>query len=297
MSEFNKVLFIVNKNSGTGFQSGLEGKIIDACAAHNTEGTIEITAGRGHATELAKNGIGKYDAILAVGGDGTVNEVAKALIHSSTPMGILPKGSGNGLARHLRIPLQMEQALDSFFKGKRILVDTFRLNGRASVNVAGIGFDGHIANLFAENKKRGFWGYLKLILREYLRYKEFDWELHEANKSTYKRSFIIAIANASQYGNNAHVAPYASITDGQLNLSISRKIPLYRGVSFAFRLFTKRLKNNDLFESFYIRNATITAPAPLAFHVDGEPCGYSNSFAIEILPSSLKMIVPVSSIP
>jgi diacylglycerol kinase (ATP) len=292
MSEFKKVLFIVNKYSGKGYEPDLEGRIIETCASHSIECTINYTTGRGHATELAKTAIGNYDAILAVGGDGTVNEVARALVFSSTPMGILPKGSGNGLARHLHIPLALEQALDSFFNGTLVHMDTFLVNGYLSVNVSGLGFDGHIANLFDGEKKRGLWGYFKLILQEYFRYAEFDWDLHVGKNITHFNSFVIAIANSSQYGNNAFVAPQASVTDGFLNLSLAHKIPLYKGLSFAIRLFTKNLKNSELFESHPIQNVSITSLVPVAFHVDGEPCGYANSFTIEPLPRSLKIIIP-----
>ncbi len=296
MSEFKKVLFIINKYSGTSYKSNLEGRIIETCARYNTECTITYTMRRGHATELAKKAIGNYDAILAVGGDGTVNEVAQALVFTSTPMGILPKGSGNGLARHLHIPLVIEKALESFFTGTLVLMDTFRLNGYLSVNVSGIGFDGYIANLFDGRKKRGIWGYLKLILHEYFHYPEFDWVLQTENNATHFKSFIIALANSSQYGNNAFVAPRASVTDGYLNLSIAHKIPLYRGLPFVVQLFTKKLKDSDLFVCHTVQHISITSPDLLAFHVDGEPCGHAKSFVVEPLPRSLKIITPNNKI-
>lgn len=292
MSEFKKLLFIINKHAGTGFRETLEGRILDACAQHQVECTIECTSGRGHATDLAKAGIGLFDAIIAVGGDGTVNETAQALVNSGMTMGILPKGSGNGLARHLHIPLKLEQALTNLFKGQEVVMDSFLINTKLSVNVSGFGFDGHIANLFDKNKKRGFWGYARLVLNEYLSFKEFSWELHEEGRHSTHLGFMVAIANSSQYGNNACIAPNASTTDSLLDLGIAKKIPFYRALPMGLRLFRQTLKNNDLYFSKKISDCRIVCPQPVPYHVDGEPCGFAQSFSIQVLPRSLKILVP-----
>jgi diacylglycerol kinase (ATP) len=294
MSEVKKLLFIINKYSGTGYEPHLERKIMDSCAQHRVECSIEFTAGRGHATELARQGAGTYSAVVAVGGDGTVNEVCRGLASTTTPLGIIPKGSGNGLARHLNIPLKLSAALDALFSGSSIAIDTFWLNGQLSVNVSGIGFDGHIANLFGQHKKRGLWGYTNLVLKEYLRYREFEVELQAENKFSKYKSFIIAIANSSQYGNNAFIAPQASATDGLLNISIVKKIPLYRGLSFGYRMFMRKLQNNDFFDSSTRKNFVLKTPTPVAYHIDGEPCGLSTTFEIELMPGSLQVIVPAN---
>src|SRR5688572_22560582 len=209
MGEVKNVLFIVNKFSGTGYQPEVEGRMLNACEKFDIECSIEFTNHRGHATELAQEGVAKnFNRVIAVGGDGTVNEVARGLLHTSTPMGIIPKGSGNGLARHLGISMKLDKALEQILSGSVITMDTFKMNDHLSLNVSGIGFDGHIANLFGVGQKRGFWGYSKLVIQEYLRYPEFDaiLKLSEDSNSAQK-SFMIAIANSSQYGNNAKVAP------------------------------------------------------------------------------------------
>jgi len=293
MSEFKKLLFIINKYSGKGFQPRIEGKIVDACIKNDVECTIEFTNSRGHAIELAKNGIGKYDAIIAVGGDGTVNEVAQGLVDSAQPMGILPKGSGNGLARHLRIPMKFSRSLQVLFKSEIQNIDTFLLNGKLSVNVSGIGFDGHVANLFGKTKKRGFWGYTKLVVREYVRFKAFDaLFMHDDQTHTFKKNFIVAIANSSQYGNNARVSPQASVADQLLHIARIKKIAFHRGFRFAFLMFTRKLYNNDLYGSFTLKNGVITTPKPVSYHIDGEPCGTNSEFTIILKPASLKMLVP-----
>jgi len=304
MSEVKNVLFIVNKYAGAGYQPEVEGRILTACEKFDIECFIEITTGRGHAAELAKEGATKkYNSVIAVGGDGTVNEVARGLLHTATPMGIIPKGSGNGLARHLGISMKIDQALQQVLSGKVITMDTFRLNGHLSLNISGIGFDGHVANLFGAGKKRGFWGYTKLVLREYLSYREFDAQLSRQTPTSRgltttvsKKSFMIAIANSSQYGNNAKVAPLASVMDQSLQLVIIKKVPSQRGFHFGYQMFTGKLEMGKDYECLSFQKGTIHVPSPIAFHIDGEPCGYSTSFTIELLPHSLTMIVPVNSL-
>ena len=204
------------------------------------ECSIEYTQRRGHAislaNEAAKNG---FDYVVAVGGDGTINEVARGLLNSETPMGILPRGSGNGLARHLGIPVTLTDAIDNLFHHKVMKIDTLSINDKLSLNVSGIGFDGHVANLFANKKIRGLVGYVRISVKEYFRFQEFEAEVSLDNKTEFEKSFIIAVANSSQYGNNIKIAPLASVRDGMLHLTIMKKIPLYR-FDYIFS-FLKRL--------------------------------------------------------
>lgn len=292
-NEVNKVLFIVNKYSGTGYQPEVEGRIIDACGQHNVECTIEFTQGRGHATELASQAAAGNDfrQVVAVGGDGTVNEVAKGLLHTSMAMGILPKGSGNGLARHLRIPMKLSESLKSLFSGQVIEMDTFQLNGRLSLNVSGIGFDGHIANLFGTEKKRGLQGYAKHALNEFIRFKEFEVEIDTDKQNLRRKAFVVAIANSSQYGNNARIAPAASVCDQLLHISILKKVPAYR-VDFVYAFFAGKIDQTSYCEILETDKLTIRLNEPVAYHIDGEPCGKNDRFAIELQPRSLKMLVP-----
>ncbi|MFN3839373.1 MAG: diacylglycerol/lipid kinase family protein [Cyclobacteriaceae bacterium] len=293
MSEFKKLLFIINKFSGAGFRPKLEGKILTACEQHLTECTIEFTASRGHAATIARNAASQFDAVIAVGGDGTVNETARGLLHSETPLGILPKGSGNGLARHLGIPMNLDAALSALFNSQAIKMDTFQLNDHLSVNVSGIGFDGHVANLFGENKKRGFWGYARFVLREYIAFSGFEAQVVQGNNiNSLHDSFIIALANSSQYGNNARLSPAASITDNQLNLVHIKKIPLPKGVLFAWNLFMGTLRNSPHYFSQPAGNLSIKTKLPVPYHIDGEPCGTASVFDIRINPASLAVLVP-----
>ena len=159
INEVRKVFFIVNKFSGSGFKAEMEMAFRQTCEAQEWEFALEYTQKPGHATQLASEARDAgYRKIVAVGGDGTVNEVAQALLHSPAAMGIIPKGSGNGLARHLGIPMDATQALNCLFTGRIVPIDTFRLNGRLSLNVSGIGFDGYVAELFGLEKQRGLQG-------------------------------------------------------------------------------------------------------------------------------------------
>jgi YegS/Rv2252/BmrU family lipid kinase len=295
MNEGKKLLFIINKYSGVGYQPQLEGRIVDACKAYDIGCTIEFTSGPGHATELANAGKEKFDSVIAVGGDGTVNEVARGLVHSGTPMGILPKGSGNGLARHIGISMNFANALQQLLSGVVIRMDTFLLNNRLSVNVSGIGFDGHIANLFSTGTKRGFYGYVKLTTREYFTINEFPVQLELENQLHHHHAFMIAVANSAQYGNNAWISPYSSIADKKLQLVIVKKIPLYKGLAFGYSMFRRQLVNNSVYRSIDIENGVLKTPQPVAFHIDGEPCGHASQFEIKLQPESLKMIIPATA--
>jgi YegS/Rv2252/BmrU family lipid kinase len=297
-SEGKKLLFIVNKYSGTGYQPHVEGKILTACAQADIECTIEFTSGPGNATQLAKEAIAKgFHGVVAVGGDGTLNEVAQGLVNSAVPMGIIPKGSGNGLARHFGISMKIERSLQQLLTGEIIEIDTFKLNNRLSINVSGIGFDGHIANLFAKSKNRGFWTYTKLVVREYIRYKQFSAELKFGSKSiVHQKPFMIAIANASQYGNNVRVAPSASVINRSVQIAVVNRVPAQRGFHFAYQMFTGKLKTGKDYTCTTIEDGIIKTPFPVAYHIDGEAGGFASEFKIEVNPHSLRLMVPAASI-
>ncbi|NOT74000.1 MAG: diacylglycerol kinase family lipid kinase [Cyclobacteriaceae bacterium] len=289
----NKVLFIINKYSGTGFQDSLEGKIIDMCSLLNLEVTIEYTQHKGHATELAKWAVSEgIPRVFAMGGDGTVNEVAQGLVHTSTAMGILPKGSGNGLARHLHIPLKTSGALELLEKYSIINMDTLLVNDRLSVNVSGIGFDGHVAGKFGKNGKRGLIGYGKLVVKEFLRFKEFPIQLSLDGKLLKRRSFILALANSSQFGNNAKVSPFASVCDELIDVCFIKKVPITQALGFAQKMFMGKINRSAFVERLQGKNLTIEFDEPMPYHIDGEAMEPVENFNISISPGSLKMIVP-----
>lgn len=294
MNEIKKVLFIVNKYAGGDYKKALEGRIISYCERADVECSIEFTKERGHAYELAREAASKkMDRVFAVGGDGTVNETARALIGGNIPMGILPKGSGNGLARHLGIGLSLTRALQLLKSDRIIPMDSFSINDHLSVNVSGIGFDAHIASLFGENGKRGLTNYARLVIREYSKYVESAFEICLAgNAPITVNAMIVAIANSSQFGNNARIAPGASVTDGLLDISCISKIRSVNVPKFAWQMFTARLESSKHVSLLKTDQLTIRTERPMPYHVDGEPMGLNDHFDIRIQPASLKMIIP-----
>lgn len=293
MSESRKVLFIINRHSGTGYRDSLEGKIVSACEGKGLECSIEFTRKPGHGTTLAKMAVKKnYAAVFAVGGDGTVNEVAQGLLHSPVPLGIIPKGSGNGLARHLRIPLQIDRALQLLDLKRVVPIDTFTINGRLSLNVSGIGFDGFVAGQFGKDGKRGLAGYGKLVVTHFKRFKEFSSTLKTENETTEYKAFIISVANSSQFGNNAAIAPHASVCDNELDICIVKKMNVWEGLSFINKLFTHSLNRSKLMTHLKTKSISITTESEIPYHVDGEAVGSASSFDVVIDPSSLLVSIP-----
>ena len=292
-SEFKNVLFIINKFAGTKYRRELEEDILYACGQEAAACDLEYREAPGHATQIAAAAVdhGRYELVVAVGGDGTVNEVAQGLLHSSLVMGIIPKGSGNGLARHLKIPMSSRVSVQSLFHSRVISMDTFMINGRLSLNVSGIGFDGHIANLFSIGRKRGFTAYARHVFNEFGSFSEFEARISYFKRTEERRAFIIAIANSSQYGNNARIAPAASICDQLLHISILNKVPFFRWDVF-YEIFRGRIDQSDYCETITTNELEIHLPHSIPFHIDGEAGGASDHFSIKLDPASLKILIP-----
>lgn len=289
-AEVRKLFFIVNRYSGSGFNAAMEKTVTRACVAHGAEHQLVYTEGPGHATSLAADAVSSaFDAIIAVGGDGTVNEVAQALVNTPTPLGIIPKGSGNGLARHLKIPTRFEDSLTALFSSKAFTMDTFKMNSKLSLNVSGIGFDGFVADQFGGEKQRGFRGYARLVLNEFMHFEEFDATIDLGETQLQRKAFVIAIANSSQYGNNARISPAASVCDQLLNITVLKKFPPYR-LDFIYSFFSGSIEQSAYCETLAVRNVKIRLQEPMLYHIDGEPAGKAEQFTIEMLPASLNIL-------
>jgi diacylglycerol kinase (ATP) len=294
MSENKKVLFIINKYAGAGYRTSAEGLIIRHCEVRGIEPTLHFTMQPHHATQLAKQAAlsHEFEMVFAVGGDGTVNEVAQGLVNTSVPMGIIPKGSGNGLARHLQIPMRLQQALELIGTHEVLTMDTLSVNGFLSVNVSGIGFDGHIANLFGKNGKRGLMGYSRLILKEFFNYPEFEATVDIDGNVVERKIFMLAFANSSQFGNNARIAPHASVSDGWMDICFVRKARLWKAPAFTRQLFSGRLEKSSLVEIIRGKKVNLRFHNPMPYHIDGEAIQPAATFSIEIHPGSLRVLVP-----
>lgn len=237
-----------------------------------------------------------FELIVAVGGDGTVHEVAARLIGSTTILGIVPAGSGNGLARHLGIPLDPVAALREIPRGRIEEIDTALVNDTPFINVAGIGFDAVVAERFASSTVRGLETYVREGIRVYASYNAEEYEIELDGKTVRHNAFLIAVANASQYGNAARIAPLASLKDGLLDLSL-----LHHGSLLAVPLLLQQLFSGRLHESVHVttlkgRVVTIRRSAAGPAHIDGEPVTLPAELNFRVRPRSLRVLVPQSSV-
>jgi diacylglycerol kinase (ATP) len=287
-----KICFIVNPISGVGRQKIIEKLIDEELDRTLFEYEIAYTKAAKHATELAKEAARKKtDIVVAVGGDGSVNETAKGLVSTESAMAIIPTGSGNGLARHLQIPLNLKKAMQVINTGKTVRIDSISLNEETFVNVAGIGFDAHIGWEFARFGKRGFSSYLKVISKEFPSYKAGDFELSIDGKTITKNAYLISFANGSQWGNNAYIAPTADISDGVMDIAILKDFRLMTGIAIAYRLFRKTLHQSSHLEIIKAKEMTVKQKGTIA-HIDGEPIETGHELKIKVNPLSLKVVVP-----
>lgn len=293
LPSYKNITFVINPKAGVKHNVDFTNLIQKIFSVSDYEFEIFTTKAPNHATELAAGAVKKNMAfVVAIGGDGTVNEVAKALVNSRTTLGIVPSGSGNGFARHLKIPLKAEQALKLIVDGKILKVDTFLINNFFSVNVSGIGFEAHIAHLFAKAKGRGFWNYAKLSLNEFLKYKPFGVRMVIDGVEAEKEIISLSFANSSQYGNNARIAPRASIVDGQLEVCMMKKFPLIGAIGFGWKIMNGHADNSKYLETKKCKHIKVFSEIELPFHIDGEPTGFAKEFNAIIIPASLNVSVP-----
>lgn len=250
-----------------------------------------FTEKRGHASEITAEMLKKgYEIVVAVGGDGTINEIATVLEGTDKLMGIIPFGSGNGLARSLGIPLNDKQAVLRINDLHQSSVDSGIFNGRKFFNMAGIGFDAHISALFAEEVKRGLAGYVRTTLAEISKYRSQNYRLEIDGKAFEREAFMISIANSSQFGNNAHIAPFASLNDGFLDICIVKPFPLYQFPLMGYRMFSKSTHKSKFIEIIKGREIRILREFPAAVHLDGEPVPMGAELNIGIRPLSLNVL-------
>ena len=286
-----KILFIINPNSGLGKCNIVE-KYIDAIIDKKRFTTqIIYTERQFHATEITLENKDNFDIIVAVGGDGTINEVSTGLIDSNTTMGIVPTGSGNGFARFFKIPTNPEKALQIINECKYKKIDTININDLKFVNVSGIGFDAHISHEFAKQEKRGALTYGRVIISEYPKYKPKTYKIVIDGEEIEKEAFVISFANTSQYGNNVIISPKARTDDGLIDVCFIYKFPMIVGPEMALRLFTGRIDRSRYDEIRQVPELTIKNSGIIKAHIDGEPCFFDSDIHIAINPLSLEIIV------
>ncbi|AMJ66180.1 diacylglycerol/lipid kinase family protein [Hymenobacter sp. PAMC 26628] len=253
---------------------------------------VRHTEGPGHAVELARAAAAEgFAVVAAVGGDGTVNEVGRGLLGTAAALGIVPQGSGNGLARHLKVPLGLPGALRRLAAPTLSRIDVGRLNGHPFFCTAGLGFDAHVAQHFARAGSRGLSTYLRVTLREYRRYRPVPVEVEMNGQRRATDCYVLAFANASQYGNDVFIAPRADLRDGLLDVCLIDALPVVRAVRVSLAMALGNLPETRAAEYFHTAHAHVRAGAPLGFHVDGDYLGHATEFAVELLPLALAVAV------
>jgi len=251
-----------------------------------------LTKYEGHAFKLAIENLKEYYKIVAVGGDGTVNEISKALIYKDNLFGIIPTGSGNGLARSLKIPKNLKKAINKIIKGNTIKIDSGKVNDHHFLNVAGIGFDAQIAHTFTKSKKRGFKTYFLHILREFINYKPTDVIIEKDDREELKISpFLVSIANSQQWGNNAYISPSSKINDGLFEICVLKKFPLIITPVLVVRLFLKNIHKSKYMKTIQADSVVIKLKTNSKGHIDGEPVVFDKILNIKILKKSINIIV------
>lgn len=293
--ERQRILFIINPISGVGKKNFTEFR--SRVEAHIDHGTYEprysLTIEKGHAGTLVREGLEegvKY--FIAVGGDGTVNEVSEALIGTGLVMGVIPAGSGNGLAHHLKIPSKLKEAIEIINTRNVISIDTCTVNDRHFLSIAGVGFDARVAKHFARVHQRGFITYARMAVREYFRYKPSIFRLTLDGLDRTVSAFFISFANSNQFGYNAMIAPNASITDGQIDVCIASRPPLIAFPGLAHLMFMKRIDKSRYIETIRARDIIVRSKKGQTVNIDGEPVKIGKRLHVRVRPASLKIIVP-----
>lgn len=288
-----KILFIINPKSGVDRVKALQGLIDRHLDKEQFVPEVAYTQYAKHGTELAREAVKNgFKVIVAVGGDGSVNDIIAGIYGTDATLAIIPKGSGNGLARSLRIPLDSVKAIALINKGKTHTIDLGKADGKIFVSNAGVGFDALVARKFAKSKRRGMAIYSWIVTKYLWMYKEWKWEIEVDGQQLHERAFILTVANAEQFGYNFKIAPIADLQDGLFDIVIIRKYPKILGAAIALRAF-----NGSILKSKYVRHLKgrkiiIRHPQLSLLQMDGDvhPCG--NEVKVEMMKAALHIITP-----
>ena len=290
------IAFIINPISGSKETQNAKRKlprlIMQTLDSYQWLPNIMFTERPGHASELAYQFARMgFDAVVAVGGDGTVNEVAQGLKGSQTALGIIPMGSGNGFARHLNIPIKPQKAIEMLNRSEPISVDYGMANGRLFVSTCGTGFDALIADHFAGSNKRGFATYLQNVLKDVFSYQPQMYHLVGDGLDVTHKAFMITFANANQFGYEALIAPKASVQDGLMDIMMMSSHALLGSAGLALRLFAGSIDDSHFMNTIRAREVTLEREETGPFHIDGDPVAMEKDIHIKIVPDGLRVLV------
>jgi YegS/Rv2252/BmrU family lipid kinase len=286
-----RILFVINPVSGGKKKTAFNKQVLEVLDLNRFDPTFKVTDHANHAYELAKSAIEEqYDAVIAVGGEGTLNEIGSALAGSEVPLGIIPEGSGNGLAYYLGIPMNESAALRRINRFDSVEIDCGKVGDRYFFNMAGIGFDASVSDKFASETFRGPVGYLRTAINVLSKYKPRKYSLKIDGKIYEREAFMVSVANSPQYVNNAYIAPNASINDGLLDVCIVHKFPLYILPMMIFHLFNKTADQSEYVEIIPGKEICIEQEGKAPVHLDGEPMDLGDKIDIKVQSNALKII-------
>lgn len=289
------IAFIINPIAGTQNKKKLPKLITQTLDKTQWLPNIVFTERPGHAEELANQFAQMgFDAVVAVGGDGTINEVARGVRDTQTALGIIPVGSGNGFARHLNISMRVNKALEMLNHCEPIYADYGLANNHVFVTTCGTGFDAMIAEQFAAAGKRGFKTYVQKIVQDLISYKPETYHIVSNDKSRLDittTAFLITFANANQWGNEAYIAPKASVQDGKMDICIMSSKAVFAAPVLAVGLFTKMLDKSLFMDGAQAKDITLYREQEGPFHIDGDPVQMSKDIHIQIVEDGLKVLV------
>jgi YegS/Rv2252/BmrU family lipid kinase len=288
-----RIAYIINPISGVTDKKTITDYISKTTDTNRFDLEIYLTKcvndGYRQAKEYAAAG---FNRVIAVGGDGTVNEVGRGLLGSDTALGIIPLGSGNGFARHLKISLNYQKAAHTAQNGEIVPSDYGVLNGREFFCTAGTGFDAQVGQRFAQAGRRGFVSYAQASFMEYIHYSPQNYRITIDGTTFSRRAFMITCANTSQWGYNAYIAPDASLNDGLIDLVIVSPFSFVVAPIIGLRVFTKSIYNSRNIEIYRVRNAVIEREKAGCVHLDGEPLNEERVLKMRAVAGQLKIIVP-----
>lgn len=288
-----KALLIVNPVSGTRSKLGLESVVKSRLTPLGIEVGYRHTQSRDDAFKLAREAVERnFDMVITAGGDGTVNEAANALAHSDCVLGILPFGSGNGLARSLGIPQDLYAALKVIESGFVMNCDRGTVNGSPFYCTFGLGFDAAVSEKFATMKKRGRITYIRSAIREFFSYQSQAYAIIIKGKVITEKALIIAVCNAPQYGNNAYIGPKAKLTDGLLDVTVVHADNIFNTLLMSMDMFTGMLDKNRSIGTFKVPELTIIRTQPGPVHLDGEPMTMGKRLNIQCDKMAVKVFAP-----
>lgn len=294
MTEKKKVVFVVNPISGTQGKKAILKSIDERLDRSIYDYRIMETQYAGHATEIAADAVKEgVHIVVAIGGDGTINEIARSLIHTNTALGIIPCGSGNGLARHLHIPMDHKAAIELLNKDYQVCIDYGKINDIPFFCTCGVGFDAFVSLKFADSGKRGLLTYLENTLHESLTYQPETYEIENEEGTVKHKAFLIACGNASQYGNNAYIAPQASLTDGMMDVTILEPFTVLDVPTLSFQLFNKTIDQNSCIKTMRTKKIKIRRHKPGVFHYDGDPVMGGENLEVELVPHGLNVVTSI----